>query len=46
MIKLTQLQNYTMTKAIRISNKLHREIKRAAMDKDITIQEEAEARLT
>jgi len=46
MIKLTQLQNYTMTKAIRISNKLHREIKRAAMDKDITIQEEAEERLT
>jgi len=34
-----------MTKAIRISNKLHREIKKAAANKDITIQQEAENRL-
>lgn len=35
-----------MTKSVRISNKLHREIKKAAADKDISIQEEAEERLS
>jgi len=46
MIKLTQLQKYTMTKAIRISNKLHKDIKREANERDMTIQEVAEERLT
>jgi len=46
MIKLTQLQNIIMTKAIRISNKLHKDIKREANERDMTIQEVAEERLT
>jgi len=46
MIKLTQLQNTIMTKAIRISNKLHKDIKREANERDMTIQEVAEERLT
>ena len=46
MIKLTQLQNIIMTKAIRISNKLHKDIKREANEREMTIQEVAEERLS
>jgi len=35
-----------MTKAIRISNKLHKDIKREANERDMTIQEVAEERLS
>jgi len=45
MIKLAFLQMHIMTKQIRISNKIHKELKKEATDREMTIQEVAEERL-
>ena len=42
MIKLTQLQNYIMTKVIHVSDPVHKKYKKIAVDEDITIQEALE----
>ena len=46
MILLIYLQKHLMTKQIRVSNKLHKELKKEAIERDMTIQEIAEERLS